>query len=91
MRINETKYGLVSYQKHQNRANIEKPSKKTSSSAEVTISSRGKEMSQAMMAEQTQRNQRVQELKKLVSEGNYKVDSTKIADKLIGYWSNKSI
>ena len=91
MRINETNYGLISYQKQQNRVNIEKPVKKESTSAEVTISSRGKEMSQAMMTEQTQRQQRVQELKQLIADGNYHVDSSKIADKMIGFWSNKSI
>lgn len=91
MRINDTNYGYISYQKQQNRSNIANPAKKTSTSAEVTISARGKEMSEAMMAEQTQRQMRVQELKQKIADGSYHVDSSKIADKMLGFWKNESI
>jgi len=91
MRINDTSYGYISYQKQQNRSNITNTTKKTSTSAEVTISSRGKEISQAKMTEQTARQNRVQELKQQIANGTYQVDSSKIADKLIGFWKNNSI
>ncbi|AGK55383.1 flagellar biosynthesis anti-sigma factor FlgM [Bacillus sp. 1NLA3E] len=91
MRINDTNYGFISYQKQQNRSNIANPAKKSSSSAEVTISTRGKEISQVMMKEQTQRQNRVQELKQQIADGSYHVESSKIADKMIGFWKNESI
>ncbi|MEH7076564.1 flagellar biosynthesis anti-sigma factor FlgM [Neobacillus drentensis] len=93
MRINDSKYGFYSYQNQQNRSNIDKTTKKTSTStpAEVNISSRGREISQAMMSEQAQRTKRVQELKQQIADGNYHVDSSKIADKLTAYWKNTSI
>ncbi len=91
MRVNDTNYGFISYQKQENRSNIANPAKKTSTSTEVTISSRGKEISQAMLSEQTQRQNRVQELKQQIADGSYHVDSSKVADKMIGFWKNESI
>jgi negative regulator of flagellin synthesis FlgM len=91
MRINDTKYGFYSYQNQQNRSNINNTTKKTSTSAEVSISSRGREISQAMMSEQAQRQQRVQELKQQITGGNYHVDSSKIAEKMTAFWKNTSI
>ncbi|MEH7356201.1 flagellar biosynthesis anti-sigma factor FlgM [Neobacillus drentensis] len=91
MRINDTKYGFYSYQNQQNRSNIENNIKKSNSSSEVKISSLGREISQAMKSEQAQRPNRVEELKKQISNGNYHVDSSKIADKLIEFWKNNSI
>ncbi|CAH2712902.1 hypothetical protein BACCIP111895_00035 [Neobacillus rhizosphaerae] len=91
MRINDTKYGFYSYQNQQNRSNIENNVKKSNSSSEVKISSLGREISQAMKSEQAERLNRVEELKKQISNGNYHVDSSKIADKLIGFWKNNSI
>lgn len=91
MRINDTKYGFYSYQNQQNRSNIENNIKKSNSSSEVKISSLGREISQAMKSEQSLRPNRVEELKKQISNGNYHVDSSKIADKLIEFWKNNSI
>ena len=91
MRINDTKYGFYSYQNQQNRSNIENNIKKSNSSSEVKISSLGREISQAMKSEQAQRPNRVEELKKQISNGNYHVASSKIADKLIEFWKNNSI
>ncbi|WHY79726.1 flagellar biosynthesis anti-sigma factor FlgM [Neobacillus sp. WH10] len=91
MRINDTKYGFYSYQNQKNRSNIENNIKKSNSSSEVKISSLGREISQAMKSEQAQRPNRIEELKKQISNGNYHVDSSKIADKLIEFWKNNSI
>ncbi|MGG1401156.1 flagellar biosynthesis anti-sigma factor FlgM [Bacillus salipaludis] len=86
MRINDTNYGLYSYQNQMNRKNTTNISKKSTSSAEVEISSRGREISQAMTADHAQRQKRVQELKQQINNGTYRVDSNKIAEKMIDYW-----
>jgi negative regulator of flagellin synthesis FlgM len=90
MRINDTNYKVLAYQNQQNRTNIAKNSRKTSSSADVSISPRGREISEALKSEQAQRQKRVEELKIQVADGTYHVDSSKIADKLIGFWKNNS-
>jgi negative regulator of flagellin synthesis FlgM len=91
MRINDMKYGLYSYQNQPKQTPAPNTTKKASASAEVQISSRGREMSQAMMSEQAQRQQRVQELKQQIATGNYQVDSNKIADKMLDFWTKKSL
>ena len=88
MRINDSKYGVYSYQNQQNRSNIVNIEKKSSSSSEVKISARGREISQAIATEQAERQQRIQELKQQIAEGNYQVDSSKVADKMLGFWNN---
>lgn len=90
MRINDTKYGIYSYQNQQNRTNITNTTKKPSASAEIQISSRGREMSQAIMSEQTKRQERVQELKQQIADGTYRVDSGKVAEKLFDFWNNNN-
>ena len=90
MRINDTNYKFLPYQNQQNRTNIANTTRKTSSSADVTISSLGREISEALKSEQTQRQNRVEELKQQVTAGTYHVDSNKIAEKLIGFWKCNS-
>ncbi|WP_312470784.1 flagellar biosynthesis anti-sigma factor FlgM [Neobacillus sp.] len=90
MRINDLKSGFFTYQNQQNRSNIPNTAKKASASAEVKISTRGREISQAMMSEQVQQQNRVQELKQQITDGTYEVDSSKIADKMIEFWKNNS-
>lgn len=90
MRINDMKSGFNTYQNQQNRSNIQDTQKKTSASAEVKISSRGREISQAMMSEQALRQNRVQELKQQINDGTYKVDSSKVAEKMIEFWKSNS-
>lgn len=90
MRINDMKSGFYTYQNQQNRSNIQDTQKKNSASAEVKISSRGREISQAMMSEQALRQNRVQELKQQITDGTYKVDSSKVAEKMIEFWKSNS-
>lgn len=91
MRINDTKYGLYSYQNQQNRTNISTTPKKTmAASDDVKISTRGREISQSMMSEQAQRQKRIQELKLQIETGTYSVDSNKIAEKIVDFWSSKT-
>ncbi|MHC0038124.1 flagellar biosynthesis anti-sigma factor FlgM [Pseudoneobacillus sp. C159] len=91
MRINDMKYGLYSYQNQQNRSNIANtPKKPLNVSDDVKISTLGREISQTMMSEQTQRQNRIQELKQQIESGTYKVDSSKIADKMLDFWKSNS-
>ncbi|MCH6266836.1 flagellar biosynthesis anti-sigma factor FlgM [Neobacillus citreus] len=90
MRINDTKLGFYSYQNQQKNSNISNTSKKVSNSAEVKISSRGREISEALQSEQTQRHQRIQELKQQIADGTYHVDSSKIADKMLDFWKDNT-
>ena len=86
MRINDMNSGFYNYKNQQNRSNTTNITKKPSSSTDVKISSRGREISQAIMSEQAQRQNRVQELKQQIADGSYQVDSSKIAEKLIEFW-----
>jgi negative regulator of flagellin synthesis FlgM len=90
VRINDMKSALLTYQNQQNRPNTPTTPKKPSASVDVQISSRGQEISKAMMSEQTQRQNRIQELKQQITDGSYQVDSSKIAEKFIGFWKNNS-
>ncbi|MCD4839687.1 flagellar biosynthesis anti-sigma factor FlgM [Neobacillus sedimentimangrovi] len=90
MRINDTRYGFYSYHNQANRFNIKQSSKNTPTSTEVEISSRGREMAEAMKFGQTERQNRVQELKQQIAAGTYHVDSKKIAEKMIDFWNNHS-
>jgi negative regulator of flagellin synthesis FlgM len=90
MRIDQTKYGMYTYQNQQKNSNTTNVTKKSPSSADVNISSVGREISQAKMTEHAERQARIQELKQLVSDGKYHVDSGKIAEKLVDFWKNDS-
>ncbi|WEG11249.1 flagellar biosynthesis anti-sigma factor FlgM [Pullulanibacillus sp. KACC 23026] len=91
MRINDSNYGAYFYQNQQKQSNTTNKTKPTQSSAsDVQISSRGRELSQAALSEQTQRKSRVDELKQQISNGTYQVDSRKIADKMINFWNGSS-
>lgn len=90
MRIDNMKYGMYSYQNQQKNSVTRETTKKSPSSAEISISSAGREISQAKMTQQAEHKARVQELKQLIAEGNYKVDSSKVAEKLISFWSTDS-
>jgi negative regulator of flagellin synthesis FlgM len=79
--------GLITYQNQQNRTNINNNTqKKPNASVDVDISSRGREIAQTMKSEQAQRQERVQALKQQIADGSYHVDSSKIAEKMIGFW-----
>lgn len=88
MRIDDTKYRYFSYQNQQNNSKIAELPKKSTASVEVKISSQGREMAQALTSDQAQRQERVQELKKQIADGTYKIDSSKIADKMLDFWKN---
>lgn len=90
MRINEVKYGLISYQNQLNKSKVQNQ-RKQGSTDNIEISSRGQEISSAMKSDQVERQKKIDELKQKVTNGTYHVDSQKIADKLISFWKNNSI
>jgi negative regulator of flagellin synthesis FlgM len=89
MRINDMKYGFHSYQSQQNRSTINNTDRKSSPSAEIKISAKGLEISKALATGQAERQARIQELKAQIASGTYNVDSSKVADKLLGFWANE--
>ena len=88
MRINDVKSGIFPYQ-NQNQINRNKSNvNKTLSGDVVDISSDGKEIYQAMKSDQTDRLNRIEQLKQQVSAGTYKVDSQKLTETMIAFWKN---
>ena len=85
MRIDNTKFGLYSYQNQVNRANV-KDAKKRTSVDDVQISSKGQELSQALQTDQLDRQKKIEAIKKQITEGTYKVDTNKVAEKMINFW-----
>ena len=85
MRIDNTKFGLYSYQNQVNRANV-KDTKKRTSVDDVQISSKGQELSQALQTDQLDRQKKIEAIKKQITEGTYKVDTNKVAEKMINFW-----
>jgi negative regulator of flagellin synthesis FlgM len=84
MRINDVKYGLYPYQNPINRNKTN--ANKSSSGDVVDISTSGQEIYQAMKSDQADRQKRIEQLKQQISAGTYKVDSQKIAEKMIDFW-----
>lgn len=78
--------GANPYQKQQDVKNAGNAGKSESRRDVVRISSEAKELAAENRAERTER---IQELKRSVSEGTYKVDAHKIAEKLLNFfkWS----
>jgi len=84
MRINDIKYGINPYQHQINRP---KTNPNTASGGDVVdISANGKEIYQAMKSDQADRQKRIEQLKQQISAGTYKIDSQKVADKMIEFW-----
>jgi negative regulator of flagellin synthesis FlgM len=84
MRINDVKYGLYPYQNPINRNKTN--TNKSSSGDVVDISTSGQEIYQAMKSDQADRQKRIEQLKQQISAGTYKVDSQKVAEKMIDFW-----
>jgi negative regulator of flagellin synthesis FlgM len=89
MRISGNNIGLNAYRNQINRPVNSSESKK-SSNDEVQISSKGQELSQAMMSDQEARQKRVEQIKQQIADGSYQVDGQKVAEKMISFWNSDS-
>jgi negative regulator of flagellin synthesis FlgM len=89
MRINEANYGLYSYQNQINKSK-QINQRKQGSVDNIEISARGQEISQAVKADQIDRQKKIDEIKQKVANGTYHVESQKIAEKLITFWRSSS-
>ncbi|HJV44987.1 MAG TPA: flagellar biosynthesis anti-sigma factor FlgM [Bacillota bacterium] len=85
MRIDNTKFGLYSYQNQVNRLNVKDTNKRTSVD-DVQISAKGQELSQALQSDQLDRQKKIEAIKNQIADGSYKVDTNKVAEKMIDFW-----
>ncbi|MCM3628105.1 flagellar biosynthesis anti-sigma factor FlgM [Paenibacillus glycanilyticus] len=85
MKINETnRIGAYNYYQKQMEQRVDGANKKKQKDI-VEISAEAKEMLSTSQTNSPERQKRIEELKQSVSEGTYKVDAGKLADKLLPY------
>ncbi|MFB5674717.1 flagellar biosynthesis anti-sigma factor FlgM [Paenibacillus terreus] len=89
MKINEpNRIGAINPYQRNIESNIQESQKKNSRKDEVSFSAEAMEMLQR--SSNTDRAKRIQELKQQVASGTYNVDSRKLADKLLPYFSSSN-
>ncbi|MFB5759874.1 flagellar biosynthesis anti-sigma factor FlgM [Paenibacillus medicaginis] len=89
MKINETnRIGAINPYQRNIESNIQESKKKNQRKDEVSISAEAMEMLQR--SSNTDRANRIQELKQQVASGTYKVDADKIAEKLLPFFKQNA-
>lgn len=89
MKINETnRIGAINPYQRNIESNIQESKKKNQRKDEVSISAEAMEMLQR--SSNTDRANRIQELKQQVASGTYKVDADKIAEKLLPFFKQNT-
>ncbi|MDP4098603.1 flagellar biosynthesis anti-sigma factor FlgM [Paenibacillus sp. P96] len=90
MKINETnRIGAINPYQRNIEANVQENQKKSQRKDEVSISAEAMEMLQR--SSNTDRANRIQELKQQVASGTYKVDADKLAEKLMPYFKSTDV
>lgn len=91
MKINESgRIGAINSYSRNIEAGQQTESKKTNRKDEVTISPEAMEMLQKQEQVQSERTQRIQELKQQVASGTYRVDTEQLAEKLMPHFKSSS-
>ncbi|MED4911315.1 flagellar biosynthesis anti-sigma factor FlgM [Brevibacillus centrosporus] len=91
MRINEpNRVGMINAYNKTGNAHVGKTGKIPMGKDEVNISTEALEMlKQVEDPDSPQRREKVDQLKKQVEEGTYRVSSDKIAEKFLSFWQKK--
>jgi negative regulator of flagellin synthesis FlgM len=85
MKINSTNMNQIQYYKnHMKKIENEKPQQQKEDKVEISSQAKDLQIASQLLAE---REERIQQLKKQVEDGSYKVQPTLVAEKMLQYFN----